>query len=348
MMKTIFFKNMNLPLLLRGLGGGVLAIALGTTAAAQTTEADSSTAAADTTTIIGAKALFTDPRDGKQYKTIVMPDGRTWFAQNLNYTPGLTFNPYSYEANGEQFTSTENGAPAIGSYWCPMIYVGGKDQTTCHTYGALYTWETAMMMDGKYADETKMSKEWNESWVAASYFTSGAPGTTPNADQNNARGGTEVKGGGRGICPTGWHVPTDSEWAQLFDAVEGNTTYTLKQIGTGWWGADAGQQLKSAGTYIGAERGNGYWANQTHRGTDVYGFGAVPAGYRRSNGAMFVSRGLAVAYWSSSVSRKSYAWCRNLNSSTAQVYRVNNARSYGFSVRCIKDTKKQQQYIKLD
>jgi hypothetical protein len=44
----------------------------------------------------GATATFTDPRDGKHYKTVVMPDGRTWFAQNLNYTKDLTFNIYYY------------------------------------------------------------------------------------------------------------------------------------------------------------------------------------------------------------------------------------------------------------
>jgi uncharacterized protein (TIGR02145 family) len=279
---------------------------------------------------------FTDPRDGKTYKTVAMPDGRTWFAQNLNYTKRLTFNAYSYEANGESFVSTLNGAPAIGSYWCPMIYVGGKDKTPCEMYGALYTWETAMMLDGKYADETKASSVWEEQWVSNYYFASGAPGFTPNADKNNARGEATAKGGGRGICPEGWHVPTDREWAQLLDAVEGDTTFTVNQIGTGWWGTNAGRKLKSAGTYTGAERGDGRWSDHAHRGTDEFGFGTLPAGYRRSNGSLFVTRGLAVAYWSSSVSRKGEAWCRNFNSSTAQVYRINNARSYGFSVRCIK------------
>jgi uncharacterized protein (TIGR02145 family) len=319
----------------------LLVVALGipaATAFAQTAGVSGDTTTTGTAVASGATATFTDPRDGKVYKTVVMPDSRTWFAQNLNYTKGLTFNAYSYEANGNQFISTDNGIPAIGSYWCPLVYVGGgKDQTACHTYGALYTWETAMMMDGKYSDETKMSNAWNESWVSSYYFASGAPGTAPSADKNNARGGTEVKDGGRGICPAGWHVPTDREWAQLFDAVEGNTTFTASQIGTGWWGTDAGKKLKSSGTYIGVERGDGRWADHAHRGADEYGFCALPAGYRRSNGSMFVTRGLAVAYWSSSVSRPGYAWCRNLNSSTAQVYRVNNARSYGFSVRCVKD-----------
>lgn len=311
--------------------------ALGATVTAQTAKASGGAVTVDTIKFTSATATFTDPRDGKSYKTATMPDGRTWFAQNLNYTRDLMFNAYSYEANGNQFTSTENGVPAIGSYWCPMIYVGGKDQTPCNTYGTLYTWETAMMVDGKYADEEKTGSAWEEAWVSSWYFVSGAPGKTSHAGRNNGRGGTDIYGGGRGICPEGWHVPTDREWAQLLDAVEGSTTFTAGQAGTGWWGTVAGKKLKSSGTYIGSDRGDGCWADHTHRGTDEYGFSALPAGYRRSNGSMFVTRGLAVAYWSSSVSRKGYAWCRNFNSSTAQVYRVNNARSYGYSVRCVKN-----------
>ena len=137
----------------------------------------------------GATATFRDPRDGKPYKTVVMPDGRTWFAQNLNYTKDLTYNVYSYEANGKQHTSIANGVPAIGSYWCPGAGTYSGDQNMCNTLGALYTWETAMMVDGKYADETKTSSAWDESWVSPYYYNSGAAGANPNADRNNGRGG---------------------------------------------------------------------------------------------------------------------------------------------------------------
>jgi hypothetical protein len=145
----------------------------------------------------GATAIFTDPRDGKKYKTVVMPDGKTWFGQNLNYTKDLTYNAYVAEANGKQFTSTAIGVPAIGSYWCPPQYwvngvatvpVVSGDESACNTYGALYTWETAMMVDGKYSDEAKSGSAWEESWVSGNYFGSGAPGATANADKNNARG----------------------------------------------------------------------------------------------------------------------------------------------------------------
>jgi uncharacterized protein (TIGR02145 family) len=292
-------------------------------------------------TVTGATATFTDPRDGKRYKTVVMPDGKTWFAQNLNYTKDLVYNAYSHEANGKQFTSTDNGIPAIGSYWCPPAggSIASGDEAACRVYGAFYTWETVMMVDGKYANEAKTNSMWDESWVSNNYYNMGTtPGTTTNADKNNARGGTSVKGGGRGICPMGWHIPTDREWAQMLDKVEGNTTFTASQTDGNWWGTDAGKKLKSAATYTGTEPGNGAWQEHaTTRGTDNYGFSAVPTGYRISDGSQFLRRGIYADCWSSSVANGRVAWYRQFSYNNAQVARGFDSRSYGFSVRCVRN-----------
>ena len=226
-------------------------------------------------TTTGATATFTDPRDGKRYKTVRMPDGKIWFAQNLNYTKDLTFNKYANEANGKRYIGVTNGVQAIGSYWCPnapgSIYSG--DENTCNLVGALYTWETAMMVDGKYADDSRTSSAWDESWVAPYYYASGAPGTSPNADKNNARGET-IKGGGRGICPRGWHVPTALEWATMLDKVNGAGTTTLFADNyTTTSTNDAGSKLKSAATYATVpEPWNGTWPVAANNGQDTYAF----------------------------------------------------------------------------
>jgi uncharacterized protein (TIGR02145 family) len=228
----------------------------------------------------GATATFTDPRDGKRYKTVVMPDGKTWFAQNLNYTQGLTYNAYATEANGKAFNS---GVQAIGSYWCPGVsgstYNG--DQNMCNIYGAIYTWHTAMMVDGKYADETKTSSAWDESWISGNYYSSGAPSTEPNADKNNARGGTGMKGGGRGICPKGWHIPTYLEWCIMLDKIEGNgddvvfvsNTTIHRMVGT-----DAAAKLVSASCKDPSTSPDGLWDCKSPH-LDPYSFGAEPGGY---------------------------------------------------------------------
>jgi uncharacterized protein (TIGR02145 family) len=294
----------------------------------------------------GATATFVDPRDGKRYKTVVMPDGKTWFAQNLNYTKDLTFNAYSYEANGKQFTScANNGVPAIGSYWCPQLFyvssaelpiVASGNQAACDTYGALYTWETAMMVDGKYADATKTSTAWDENWVSSNYFPLGtAPGSNNNANKNNARGGTSEKCGGRGICPAGWHVPTDYEWADLLNKVEGNTTYT-SQTGEGWWGT-AGQKMKTSATFTGTDPGNGSWLDSGARGNNTSGFSAVPAGLREGNGRFMYHRAYFMLAWSSTVGQAPNVYMRRWLFSMTSVQRVHADRCAGLTVRCVRD-----------
>jgi uncharacterized protein (TIGR02145 family) len=295
-------------------------------------------------------APYMDPRDGKVYQTVKMPDGKVWFAENLNYTKDLYYNASSNVANGKSFTSNVNGIPAIGSYWCPPVfYVNGVSlapvvagtQAACDTYGALYTWETAMMVDGKYSDEAKTGSAWEESWVSPNYLASGtAPKNAPNADKNNARGATNVKGGGRGICPVGWHIPTDLEWATMLDKVEGTgtgTTYTASQTGIGWWGTDAGAKLKSQAIFTGTDPGTGSWLDNANRGTNSTGFGAVPAGYRNGTGSQFHYKGHHAYYWSSSVNSATYTWRRYFQYDHALVHRNNSNRSHGFSVRCVKD-----------
>jgi uncharacterized protein (TIGR02145 family) len=291
----------------------------------------------------GATAIFVDPRDGKRYKTVVMPDGKTWFAQNLNYTKDLTYNAYAYEANGVPFTSMANGVPAIGSYWCPpkSESVVSGDEAACNVYGALYTWETAMMVDGKYADETKTNSAWDESWVSSNTFTTGVPGSTKNADKNNARGGTNMKDGGRGICPMGWHIPTDREWAQLLDAVEGNTTFTESQNEYIMQGVIAGKNLKSATTHTDPNSAqapsDGSWYAHPNRGDDIYGFTVLPTGARAREANRLFLRGYEADLWSSSVGSSMLAWHQIFRHSALGVMRYLNHRAYGFAVRCLSD-----------
>jgi uncharacterized protein (TIGR02145 family) len=296
-------------------------------------------------TATGATATFTDPRDGKQYKTVVMPDGRTWFAQNLNYTKGLTFNAYSREANGKMFTLA-NGALAIGSYWCPGLYGStySGDQNMCNIYGALYTWQTAMMVDGKYADETKTSSAWDESWVTPYYYTSGKLGTEPNADRNNARGGTSVKDGGRGICPMGWHIPTAREWAIMLDSVEGdgkgNLFSSISDMNVDLpIGTDAGLKLKSAKTYPAdaADPGDGSWHYRASGvGLDSYGFNILAAGPRATAAEPVYANAFVACLWSASAAWAWGPWSVSYTEWSGGVqFSAASSAARGHSIRCL-------------
>ncbi|MDR3180695.1 MAG: hypothetical protein LBT61_02055 [Prevotellaceae bacterium] len=288
----------------------------------------------------GATATFTDPRDGKQYKTVRMPDDRIWFAQNLNYTKDLTFNLYAREANGKQFIGAENGAPAIGSYWCPgaegPVYSGSPN---CNIYGALYTWETAMMVDGKYADESRTSSAWDDAWVLPYYYATGTIGTNPNADRNNARGGTDVKGGGRGICPKGWHIPTVREWAIMLDKVDGdgNGSAFVNTNQQSWTGTDVCLKLKSSGTYNAGNPIQGAWLDSDQRGTDVYQFNLLPLGGRNMGGYF-------EGYGTNADTQQSSVYGRTISGRSCCTHSLpgalltyNNARARSSGVRCVAD-----------
>jgi uncharacterized protein (TIGR02145 family) len=290
---------------------------------------------------------LTDERDNQIY-TVVKIDGKWWMAENLNYqgttrgthTFNLQWNQHSNQANGSAFTTTTNGIPAIGSFWCPAgnaanTATSSPDRAGCRLYGALYTYETAMMVDGKYSDETHSNSGFSE----PSYSTVENAGNT----NNGARGGT------RGICPPNWHVPTDAEWGNMLQYA--STLSTNFNNGRNAWlgtnnnAGEAGARLKaqctcpSGNTNCVDDTQNNwlYPTNVVNVGTDVYGFRVVPAGYRSNNGSAFYNRGYYAVFWSSSAYSATYAWSRNFHYEYSQVYRTTYHRSNGFSVRCVRD-----------
>ena len=114
----------------------------------------------------------------------------------------------------------------------------------------------------------------------------------------------------RGLCPSGWHVPTDGEWTVMTDELGGQSI--------------AGGQMKT--TYGWYEGGNG---------TNSSGFSGLPGGYRYSGG--FYYNGLYGDWWSASESG-SYSWNRELYYNYVDVYRSNyHFRYFGFSARCVRD-----------
>ncbi len=131
--------------------------------------------------------------------------------------------------------------------------------------------------------------------------------------------------GTQGICPPDWHLPTDEEWKQLEGEVDSWYGYPDPEWdGTGWRGFDAGLNLISAsGWYSGI-------------GTDPYGFTALPGGLRHTNGS-FGNLTLFAYFWSSSEDSGLSAWKRALYYSSNGVFRNDDSKSYGFSVRCLQD-----------
>jgi uncharacterized protein (TIGR02145 family) len=277
----------------------------------------------------GTFVTLEDERDGNNYTVVKMPDGKWWMAQNLNYQKGLT-----WQANAsEPSTVTGQNAALIGHFWCP----GGDGSSittstlaSCNVWGALYSWETAMMVDGKWSDDSRTSTAWAD--VSTSSNT--ATGNTNNGGKG---------AGSHGICPANWHVPTDAEWGDVLNEMETGTKE--HNTGTGWLGAEAGTRGKSDCTCASGITGSScvddvkdnWYYDASNTGNDYYGFHVLPAGARHHSGSGFYNRGYSAYFASSSAYNSLSVWRRYFDYYYATVARGNGNRSYGFSVRCVRD-----------
>jgi uncharacterized protein (TIGR02145 family) len=161
-------------------------------------------------------------------------------------------------------------------------------------------------------------------WTSTS---SGAQAVYDNDDANLATYGRLYNwyavDDARGLCPSGWHVPTESEWMTLeielgMSSSEANST--------GWRGTDQGAQMKSSSS-----------DTPSWNGTNASGFSALPGGLRGKFYGYFYDGGDSGYWWSASPGGTSGAWDRSLYSDDGYVYRDASDARFGFSVRCVRD-----------
>lgn len=123
------------------------------------------------------------------------------------------------------------------------------------------------------------------------------------------------------LAPVGWHVPSDDEWKQL----ETELGMTQEQAdATGSRGTNQGDQLKNQTGW-----------NSNGSGSNTSGFSALPGGCRYPNGSFYVL-GAGGYWWSSTQFSPTNAWDRVMSSDNTIVYRFNNLKTHGFSVRCVR------------
>ena len=125
----------------------------------------------------------------------------------------------------------------------------------------------------------------------------------------------------RSVCPSDWHVPSDSDWVYLEVelGVDSNELYSV-----GWRGTDQGEQLKSI---------SGWFANGN--GSNTSGFSGLSGGYRSTSGD-FSNAGLYTEWWSSTFDGLN-SISRGLGFNESRISRNTSAPMNGSYVRCIKD-----------
>ena len=160
----------------------------------------------------------------------------------------------------------------------------------CKKYGRLYTWAAAV---GKSEDECGLGKECNLS-----------------------------SGNIRGVCPDGWYLPSEADFAALIKAVGGEK--------------GAGTKLKSTSGWSDKDGKSG-------NGTDAFGFSALPAGIGNPD---YYGKGLNTFFWGSTEcgsegvpeTGNGCAYAVSLDYDDANVNLKNYAaKDLGLSVRCVKD-----------
>ena len=168
-------------------------------------------------------------------------------------------------------------------------YYPNNDQSNVAIYGYLYNWKALM-------------------------GSSSSSNATPSGVQ--------------GICPNGWHVPSDTEWTQLIDYVSsqsqyvcgGNNTYIAKALAstTGWY--------SYPGTCV---------VGDDQSTNNATGFSALPAGLFVSG--LYTPLSLTAGFCSATEYDDNYVNCRNITYGHAIVNHIAYTKSYGLSVRCVRD-----------
>jgi uncharacterized protein (TIGR02145 family) len=135
----------------------------------------------------------------------------------------------------------------------------------------------------------------------------------------------------RGLCPTGWHIPSHDDWTTLEREVctssNCNSDFPYDTITVLFRGTDEGNKLKESGTT--------HWNTPNTGATNSSGFTALPGGYRYVDGN-FYSQGDYGFWWSSKV-YTDRGWSRSLNNVNSGICRTFDYEEHGFSVRCLRN-----------
>jgi len=184
---------------------------------------------------------------------------------------------------GDQIWMAENLNYAADGSVCNNNTYWNNPAFMCEIYGRLYDWYTAM------GDEPSSSA---------------------------------IPSGVEGVCPVGWHLPSDAEWKKLIDYI----------------GLHPGTKLKSREWHDALAPGG----TPTADGTDKYRFSALPggAGQHHDGKTDFIHLGDNGYWWSSTEqeSNENAAYVREIMGTESGVMRGHmDKHEYFLSVRCVHD-----------
>jgi len=168
----------------------------------------------------------------------------------------------------------------------------GDEPANCTRYGRLYDWATAMGLPSKCNSVLSTSD-------------ADCRITTPRH---------------KGICPAGYHIPTNAEWDALVAAAGGSSV--------------AGKHLRAK---EGWEDCGPSGSGKSYSCEDSYGFSALPGGLGGDRGISFVNVGSLGYWWSASEGSSNGAYYWSMLYSIENVQYGSHGKSLLLSVRCLQD-----------
>lgn len=222
----------------------------------------------------------------------------TLYGAEVNFTTlPMESITYDYNANSNSTPVFDNEGNMYHT-----VFIGGKQ------------WMSDNLKVTKYNDGTEIPNITDSiQWKNA---TSGARCDLYNAPTNSPKLGCyynwDAVNNSAGICPAGWHVPTEAEWDVLADSVGSYSVMKIKEKGQNHWNL-------------------GYPAATNSTGLTILG-----SGYRDTKGQFqdYKSYG---NFWTATQYNTSNAYCRKIYYQDDELTSNNVSKKYGYSVRCVKN-----------
>jgi len=209
---------------------------------------------------------------------------------NVVYGPDVPYQGETYKTVkiGTQTWFQRNLNYAVAGSKCGNgSSLSDANTSTCDTYGRLYNWATAMKLD---------------------------------ASCNTSSCASQVGAKHQGICPSGWHIPSNADWDRLYRSADGTS------------GTSSHYSSPTAGRYLKARDG---W-DSGGNGEDTFGFSALPGGRGDSDGN-FLNVGIHGYWWSASAYTSDSAYDRYMYYYSERAVYGYYDKDYLFSVRCLQD-----------
>ncbi|MCL2283562.1 MAG: hypothetical protein FWC26_09630 [Fibromonadales bacterium] len=224
--------------------------------------------------------------------------------------------PSSSSAGGDQSSSSvEGSSSSVGA--SSSSSVGGQGSSSSSSFKGY----TDIFID----ERDNKAYEWVEigmqTWMAENLNYDVPDNTTDVCfDNNSSTCASQVQLKHRGICPSGWHIPSNEDWDKLSRYADGTS------------GTSSLYDSPTAGKHLKAKIG---W-NHNGNGEDTYGFSALPGVFGYSDGD-FYDVGYFGRWWSANENYSNYAYSRVMYYYYESAYWGFNLKTYLFSVRCVKN-----------